>query len=152
MRDLAGRAPRSSSPLFSVVAPVTDRVLLGFDYGARRIGVAIANSVTREARPLVTVDDATIAARWNTIAALVREWEPARFVVGIPRHPDGTPHAMTGRCERFARQLEGRFGRPVERVDERYSSAISAGAVDVDAAAATVILQQWLDEEEVRDA
>jgi putative Holliday junction resolvase len=131
---------------------VTDRVLLGFDYGARRIGVAIANSITREARPLATVDDATIAARWNTIAALVHEWEPARFVVGIPRHPDGTPHAMTGRCERFARQLEGRFGRPAECVDERYSSAVSAGAVDVDAAAATVILQQWLDEEDVRDA
>jgi putative Holliday junction resolvase len=131
---------------------VTDRVVLGFDYGARRIGVAIGNSVTRDARPLATVERPTVAGRWDAIAALLREWEPAQLVVGVPRHPDGTPHAMTARCERFARQLEGRTGRPVARVDERYSSAVSAAADDVDAAAAAVILQQWFDEEGARDA
>ncbi len=130
---------------------MTDRVVLGFDFGARRIGVAIGNSVTREARPLTTVNAATVAARWDAVAALIGEWEPAQLVVGIPRHPDGTPHDMTARCERFARQLEGRFRRPVARVDERYTSAASAGADDIDAAAAALILQQWFDED-VRDA
>jgi len=129
-----------------------DQVVLGFDFGARRIGVAIGNSVTREARPLTTINAATVAARWDAVAALVGEWEPARLVVGIPRHPDGTPHEMTARCERFARQLEGRTRRPVARVDERYTSAVSARADDVDAAAAALILQQWFDEEGGRDA
>jgi putative holliday junction resolvase len=131
---------------------MTDQVVLGFDFGARRIGVAIGNSVTREARPLTTVNAAAVSARWDAIAALVAEWEPARLVVGIPRHPDGTPHEMTARCERFARQLEGRMRRPVAQVDERYTSAVSARADDVDAAAAALILQQWFDEEDGRDA
>ena len=131
---------------------MTDSVVLGFDFGARRIGVAIGNSVTREARPLTTVNAARVAARWDAVAALLAEWEPAELVVGIPRHPDGTPHEMTARCERFARQLEGRFSRPVARVDERYTSAVSAHADDVDAAAAALILQQWFDEEYERDA
>ena len=131
---------------------MTDRVVLGFDFGARRIGVAIANSITREARPLTTVNAATVAARWDSVAALLAEWEPAQLVVGIPRHPDGAPHEMTARCERFARQLEGRFKRPVGRVDERYTSAVSERAEDVDAAAAALILQQWFDEERARDA
>jgi putative Holliday junction resolvase len=131
---------------------MTDQVVIGFDFGARRIGVAIGNSVTREARPLTTVNAATVAARWDAVAALVAEWEPARLVVGVPRHPDGTPHEMTARCERFARQLEGRLRRPVAQVDERYTSAVSARADDVDAAAAALILQQWFDEEGGRDA
>jgi putative Holliday junction resolvase len=125
---------------------MTDGVVLAFDFGARRIGVAIGNSVTREARPLATVDVATSAGRWAALGKLVAEWQPARLVVGIPLHPDGAPHEMTARCERFARQLEGRFRLPVERVDERYSSAVAAHADDVDAAAAALILQQWFDE------
>ena len=131
---------------------MTDRVVLGFDFGTRRIGVAIGNSVTREARPLTTVNGATAATRWDAIAALIGEWDPAQLAVGIPRHPDGTSHDMTIRCERFARQLEGRFRRPVARVDERYTSAVSGRADDVDAAAAALILQQWFDEERDRDA
>ena len=122
---------------------MTDAVVLGFDFGARRIGVAIGNSVTREARPLAVID-AQGAARWARIAALIDEWQPAQFVVGIPRHPDGAAHEMTERCERFARQLEGRYRRAVARVDERYSSAVVRDGAD-DAAAA-VILQQWLEE------
>jgi putative Holliday junction resolvase len=125
---------------------MTDEVVLGFDFGARRTGVAIANSVTRQARPLPTIHAESAEARWNAVRALVDEWHPARFVVGIPRHPDGTAHEMTARCERFARQLEGRFGRPVARIDERYSSAVAGRSADTDAAAAVVILQQWLDE------
>ena len=125
---------------------MADEVVLGFDFGERRTGIAIANTVTRQARPLTTIGAPTAVARWSAVQSLVDEWHPARFVVGVPRHPDGTPHDMTARCERFARQLEGRFGRPVARVDERYSSAVSGRATDVDAESAVVILQQWLRE------
>jgi putative Holliday junction resolvase len=125
---------------------MADEVVLGFDFGERRTGVAIANTVTRQARPLTTIEAHTGAARWGAVQSLVDEWHPARFVVGIPRHPDGTPHEMTARCERFARQLGGRFGRPVAHVDERYSSAEVGRVADIDAEAAAVILQQWLNE------
>jgi putative Holliday junction resolvase len=122
---------------------MTDGVVLAFDFGARRIGVAIGNGITREARPLAIVD-APGETRWPRIAALVNEWQPARLVVGVPRHPDGTPHEMTARCEKFARQLHGRHRLPVDTVDERYSSAVVAGGRDDEAAA--VILQQWFHE------
>jgi putative Holliday junction resolvase len=126
-------------------ASMRDGVVLGFDFGTVRTGVAIANSIIRDARPLLTIEAAERAARWEAIGALVDEWQPAQFVVGVPRHPDGAPHEMTARCERFARQLEGRYGKPVARVDERYSSAVAASEDDADAA--VLILQQWLDEE-----
>jgi len=129
---------------------MTDGVVLAFDFGVRRIGIAIANSVTHEARPLTTVDAAGSVGPWAAIGKLIADWQPARLVVGLPLHPDGTPHEMTARCERFARQLEGRYRLPVERVDERYSSAVAAGAVDVDAAAAALILQQWIDASEAK--
>lgn len=150
MRDLTGHAPISSSH-FSVfpVFPIKDGVVLGFDFGTRRIGVAIGNSVTREARPLQTID-AIGDARWDALGAVIAHWQPVQLVVGIPRHPDSAPHAMTASCERFARQLEGRYRLPVARVDERYSSAVVANAQDVDAAAAAVIVQQWFIE--ARDA
>ena len=121
-----------------------DGVVLGFDFGTRRIGVAIGNRLTRHARPLTTIDSRD-DARWQALGALIDEWQPAELAVGIPRHPDDTPHEMTARCERFARQLEGRYRLPVARVDERYSSAVVEHEANVDAAAAAVILQQWLD-------
>ena len=147
MRDLIGHAPNNSSILVSFVSipSVIDGVVLGFDFGTRRIGVAIGNGVTREARALRTIDAADNDARWSDLAAIIDEWAPTQLVVGIPRHPDGAPHAMTTRCERFARQLEGRFRLPVARVDERYSSVVGERAHDVDAAAAAIIVQQWLD-------
>lgn len=120
-----------------------EQILLGFDFGLRRIGVAIGNSLTREARPLARLD-AVGAVRWRRIADLIGQWQPQRLVVGVARHPDGTAHELTAACERFARQLEGRFGLPVARVDERYSTAVTASGRDDEAAA--VILQQHLDE------
>lgn len=123
-----------------------DGIVLGFDFGTRRIGVAIGNRLTSQARPLTTVEAGDNEARWKSLSALIDQWEPAELAVGIPRHPDGTPHAMTARCERFARQLEGRYRLPVARIDERYSSAVVEDEADVDAAAAAIILQQWLDD------
>ncbi len=137
-------ATRVQSSSFRFSSPrvlMADRLLLAFDFGTRRVGVAVGNSVTRDARPLAIID-AQGDARWARITALVTEWQPAGLVVGIPRHPDGVAHEMTARCEKFARQLEGRFRLPVARVDERYSSTAVEGGRD-DAAAA-VILQQYL--------
>ncbi|MCF0252903.1 MAG: Holliday junction resolvase RuvX [Duodenibacillus sp.] len=123
-------------------------VILGFDYGALRIGVAAGNTVTGSAAPLAILDGSTNAAKWQGVAGLVEQWEPSALVVGVPRHPDGAPHALTARAMKFARQLEGRVRLPVYVVDERYSSAVigDAGGGPIDDAAAAVILQQWFDE------
>jgi len=105
MRDLAGPARRLQTSALSIPLPMTYGVVLAFDFGARRIGVAIGNGVTREARPLATVAATRSGERWDAVARLVAEWQPERLVVGVPRHPDGAAHEMTARCERFARQL-----------------------------------------------
>jgi putative Holliday junction resolvase len=120
-------------------------VALGFDFGTRRIGVAVGGAQGAVARPLRVI--AADGKRcWDAIASLIEQWQPSVLVVGIARHPDGKPHAMTARCERFARQLQGRFGLAVARVDERYSSAVVGGSGARDDHAAAVILQQWLHE------
>jgi putative Holliday junction resolvase len=85
-------------------------------------------------------------ARFVAIAKVLREWQPDALVVGVPFHPDGQAHENTRRARRFARQLHGRFQLPVFEVDERYSTteALAAGAKDADAAAACIILEQFL--------
>lgn len=128
-------------------ARARDSVLsfLGFDFGARRIGVASGNALTRSATPLATIA-AVGEARFEAIGRLIGEWRPDALVVGVPRHPDGAAHQNTLRAERFARQLGGRYGLPVHEVDERYSTveAASREARDLDAAAAAIILEQFL--------
>jgi len=140
----AGAAPMAGRVGNPSGLRTAEGVALAFDFGTRRIGVAVGSVTGATARPLCAI--AAGAGSWDRIAALVDEWQPAVLVVGIPRYPDGKPNAMTARCERFARQVQGRFGRAVARVDERYSSAVVGGAAARDEAAAAVILQQWLDE------
>ncbi|MBA5688106.1 Holliday junction resolvase RuvX [Rugamonas apoptosis] len=121
--------------------------VLAFDFGIKRIGVAMGNTMICQAQPLKVISALDNTARFNAIGALIAEWTPARLVVGLPSHPDGTEHEMTARCRRFANQLHGRFNLPVELVDERYSSAvISAKRGEViDDRAAAIILQQYFD-------
>jgi putative holliday junction resolvase len=121
------------------------RLALGFDFGTRRIGVAVGSELTGAARPLCVIDAAP-RRQWEAILALIEQWQPGVLVVGIARHPDGAGHEMTARCERFARQLQGRSGLAVARVDERYSSAVVGAERARDQDAAAVILQQWFDE------
>ncbi len=120
---------------------------LAFDYGTRRVGVAVGNSLLGRAQPLKTVA-AVGDARFAAIAALVAEWQPDALVVGVPFHPDGAAHENTLRSRRFGRRLQGRFGLPVHEVDERYTTteARAEGATDADAAAAAIILEQFLRE------
>jgi putative Holliday junction resolvase len=126
-----------------VTAPVLS--FLAFDFGTRRVGVATGNSLMRQAEALRTVA-AEGEARFTAIEKLIAEWQPAALVVGVPYHPDGAPHDNTRRAQRFARQLQGRFKLPVHEVDERYTTteALAAGARDVDAASAALILDQFL--------
>jgi putative Holliday junction resolvase len=107
--------------------------------------VASGNTITRSAQPLRSVA-ATGTARFDAIGKLITEWQPDALVVGVPFHPDGAAHENTERARRFARQLHGRFKLTVHEVDERYTTteALSKGASDLDAAAAAIILEQFL--------
>ncbi len=125
---------------------MSEQRYLGFDFGVKRVGVASGNSLLGQASPLKTIA-VEGDARFVQIKKLIDEWAPDALVVGVPFHPDGAEHEITQRARRFGRQLHGRFGLPVHEVDERYSSveAEAGGARDVDAEAAAVILQQFLD-------
>ena len=122
---------------------------LAFDFSLRRVGVATGNTVLGTARPLKTLRTEG-DARFAAIQALIGEWQPDALVVGVPRHPDGAPHDNTERARRFARQLHGRFGLPVHEVDERYTTTAAAEdagharSADLDAAAAALILEQFM--------
>ena len=123
------------------------RSFLSFDFGTRRVGVAVGNTLLKQAQPLKTVA-AEGDAQFAALAALIEEWQPDALVVGVPFHPDGAEHENTLRARRFARQLHGRFRLAVHEVDERYTTteALSLGAADADAAAAALILDQFLRE------
>jgi putative Holliday junction resolvase len=122
--------------------------VLGFDFGLKRIGVAVGNTLLKQAQPLTIISAATNDAKFAALADLIEQWQPTRCIVGLPRHPDGAEHEMTIRCRRFANQLHGRFGVATVLVDERYSSAIISHQRGdlIDAQAAAIILQQYFDE------
>lgn len=122
-----------------------ERSFLAFDFGTRRVGVAAGNDLMRQATGLRTIT-AEGDARFAAIGKLIDEWRPDALVVGVPFHPDGAEHDNTRRARRFARQLQGRYRLPVHEVDERYTTveALAQGAADADAAAAALILEQYL--------
>lgn len=118
---------------------------LCFDFGLKRTGVATGNRLLDHAQPRGTLR-AEGDARWPLVERALKEWQPDALVVGIPRHPDGAAHENTARAQKFARQLRGRHGLPVFEVDERYSTTevLADQARDADAAAAAIILEQFL--------
>lgn len=137
------------------------RTVLAFDFGLKRIGIAVGEAELGTAHALPGIA-ASGAPLFVALAKLVAEWRPAQLVVGLPLDENGAPHAMTRRAERFARQLEGRFRLPVAMVDERYSSveaesrvresagarraAQASRARQLDSGAAQLILEQYLGE------
>lgn len=123
--------------------PSIDSIVVGFDFGEVRIGVAVGNRVTHTATPHSIITGSSNDEKFLKIEKLIAQWQPATLVVGRPTHPDGAEHAMTLRCEKFARQLGGRFNLPVEMTDERYTSVVTSN----DAEAAAEILQQYLHHE-----
>ncbi len=126
-----------------------EETLLAFDFGTRKIGVALGNTITRHARPLVVLRPATRLARFQAIEQLLQQWQPARVIVGLPLTLDGQEQYASLQSRRFANQMHGRFGLPVELVDERGSSMeaqrLLGSNEDDDAMAAAVILQRYLD-------
>ena len=96
--------------------------VLAFDFGEKRVGVAVGDLGLGLAHPLVTVSEGITKRRFDTITKLIEEWNPVQLVVGLPTHADGTDHELTRLSRRFARRLEGRFGISTRLVDERYTS------------------------------
>lgn len=95
------------------------RLLLGFDYGTRQIGVAVGQAVTGQARELCVLKAQNGVPDWNRVEALIKEWQPDAIVVGLPLNMDGSPSEMSERAEKFGRRLNGRFNLPVFTHDER---------------------------------
>jgi len=120
--------------------------VLAFDFGLKRIGVAVGEPELRTAHPLPAVSS------FEKIQSLVAEWRPRMLVVGLPTSAQGEPHAMTKQAEIFARRLEKKFRLPVARVDERYTSVEAESRLKglkkkaVDSVAAQLILEQYFDE------
>lgn len=136
----------------------TAETILGFDFGEKRIGVAVANTVTSQAQALTTLHVESNAARLNAVEKLVTEWQPASFVVGQPEHADGRPHDVAHLARKFGNRLTEKFRLPVNYVNETLSSTEAsrmlsergvkgiAQKAEIDAVAAQVILQSYLDE------
>ncbi|MGP1609361.1 MAG: Holliday junction resolvase RuvX [Burkholderiales bacterium] len=142
----------------AVAASGRSGTVLAFDFGEKRIGVAVGESLLRQAHPLTVIHGEGNAERFSAIAALIEEWQPVSLVVGLPLTLDGAAHAMTARCTRFANQLRGRFGLPVDYADERLSSVeaeerlracghnAKSAKSHLDAIAAQLILQCHFDQ------
>lgn len=131
-------------------------VLLGVDFGTKRIGIAVGQTVTQTARPLTTLNAKEGEPDWNELDKLVKTWRPDAFVVGIPLHMDGTEQSITFHARTFCNALKERYDLPVYEMDERLTTvsaretlfekggykAIQRGQVD--SIAAQFILENWL--------
>jgi putative Holliday junction resolvase len=137
-RDMPERGSRT--------AERSARTILAFDFGLKRIGVAVGEPELRTAHPLPAV------SRFDEIQSLIAQWQPAALLVGRPTSVQGEPHAMTRLAEDFARRLERRFKLPVARVDERFSSVEAESRLrgikrkNIDSVAAQLLLEQYFDE------
>lgn len=137
---------------------VPEGTLLAFDFGTKRIGIAVGNTLLRRANPLTTINDEKTDTRFAKISELIGEWQPSALVVGLPSNDDGTPHELTALCRRFANRLKGRFNLPVILLDERYTSLAASAQLSaegihgrkqkamIDQYAAQQILQAYFDE------
>ncbi len=142
----------------------TCRIVLGFDFGRLRIGVAVGEALTGSARPLSVLPTRRQRPDWDAIGRLIAEWRPDLLVVGVPRHADDTPSATTAAALEFGRQLHGRFRLPVATIDERLSSweakqrrfetvppSRRGRDAAVDAQAAALVLESWFNHQQSLD-
>lgn len=137
------------------------RTALAFDYGRKRIGVATGQELAATTKPLATIQVANNKPDWAHIERLMKEWQPNVLIIGLPMNMDGTEHEMSKAARRFSKQLHGRFGLPIELVDERLTSieaeeiiteARRSGRIkrsksktSIDQVAAEIILKNWLE-------
>ena len=117
---------------------------MAFDFGEKRIGVAVGNTITKTSEPLKIIQEKNHQEKFKAIEELIQGWQPQILVVGLPKYQDGAEHEMTQKAKRFGNQLKGRFQKEVIWVDERYTSVSVEGGND--ALAAQLILQQYLDQ------
>jgi len=148
--------PEEAAKQTSVFIP--QGTVIAFDFGTRRIGIAIGNTVLRRANPLTNLNEEKNKTRFESIAGLLKEWQPCALVVGLPSNVDGTPHELSALCRRFANRLKGRFNLPTILVDERYTSHAARAQLNeqgihgrkqkdlLDQYAAQQILQAYFDE------
>lgn len=134
-----------------------EQTLLAFDYGKKKIGVAVGQTLTRTSTPLTTITAKHKVPDWNAINSLITQWKPDAFVVGLPLNMDGTEQEITIHAKRFANQLQGRYGIPVHTSDERlstreaYDRLIQHGLASTpDSIAAQIILEDWLTQNETK--
>lgn len=135
---------------------LTHKVILGFDFGLKRIGVAVGQTVTETARPLATLKAIQGEPQWDTLNKIVKTWQPDALVIGVPLNMDGTEQPLSQLARQFGQQLNQRFKLPIYEIDERLSTkdarerifaeggykALQKGQVD--SVAAQLILQNWL--------
>jgi putative Holliday junction resolvase len=143
----------------------TPRTFLAFDYGTRRIGVAVGQELTKSATPLITLNNPSNKIDWNAIDQLVRQWQPAGFVVGLPLNADGTEHTVSRAAKQFGNQLQARYNLPTYWIDERLTSSEAESMIaassegrkarrktagkgqrakaQIDSTAAKLILESW---------
>jgi len=139
------------------------RTLLGFDFGTKRIGIAIGQEVTGTVNPLTTINAKNNKPDWEAISKIIKEWQPDLLVVGLPLHMDGSEQAMTQAARRFSNQLNGRYQIPVALMDERLSSdeaesilseqthsksrSVFQDKAQIDMISAQLILQSWMSQQ-----
>ncbi len=127
-----------------------NQTLLCFDYGKKRIGLAVGQTITATATALEIIKVVNKKPNWEKIEHLIEEWRPDKLIVGHPFTLDGERQEMTDAAEKFGRQLEGRFKLPVELIEEQLSSYEARRELkstrDLDAVAARLILETWLRE------
>lgn len=141
-----------------LIDPISDGTVLAFDFGTKRIGVAVGNGLVGIAHPLTTIHSEVNTTRFSAIAQLIETWQPVLLVVGLPTHVDGAAHELTHLSQRFARRLTGRFNLQVVLIDERYTSKTASTTLReagvsakkqrllLDQVAAQQILQSYFDE------
>jgi len=149
---------QSHLPIIDRSYPDITGTLLAFDFGEKRIGVAVGETMLKVAHPLTTINAEENEVKFTQIGSIVQEWRPSLLVVGLPLHMNGEAHLLTQLSKKFAQRLEGRFNLPVVMVDERLSSVeasqnLNAAGIKgikqksmLDAVAAQSILQSYFDE------
>ena len=128
------------------------RTLMGFDYGEKRIGIAVGQTLTATATPVKTVSQRNQTPDWKTIGQLIEEWQPDQLIVGLPLNMDGSDQPLTHRSRHFAKQLTQQYNLPVAFADERLSTREAARDYERrsepkegrDAVAAKIILEGWM--------
>ena len=132
--------------------------IIGFDFGQKRIGVAIGNNISKSAQALITIESTSSNQKFEVIQKIMDEWQPVSIVVGVPFNVDGSEHKVTNLCKKFAKQLEQKYALPIHLIDERYTSIEASYEIHdkkidlkkkkllIDQIAAKIILQSYLDQ------